>query len=160
MSFDSVKEDIIDKFKKNDIYDYYEKMLEDVDDFEYSRRHFDVPTAFGDTYKYEVEYSIGEFNFKYGHFNCDGIMLVPYFEADGQTIIRGLELNLQVLEKFKQKYPLEDDDSYYYFFNILNVFTLGSCYGIVDGEVDIVDLDDLIDLESENSESDSESDDV
>jgi hypothetical protein len=63
----TVESDIINNFKHNKIYKKYEHILEDLEDYDYTKDWVNAPAAFGDTHKHTAVYTIGDFKFKYYH---------------------------------------------------------------------------------------------
>ena len=172
----SVKSDIVNNFKHNKIYKKYEHILKDLSDYEYDKEWVNAPSAFGDTYKYSVVYTIGDFKFKYHHVLASEInsseFCIKYIGKEKQKTHKELlfehslmmtmmarfkrksmpdfPLNTALLNKFKNKYKLKTDDEYYLLFTILNSFTFGQCVSIriVDEKHELVhqSLDELIDI--------------
>jgi len=149
----SVKKDVIANFKHNCIYDKLKVLLEDLSDFDYDRDWVDSPAACGDTHKYTVSYSIGEFDFEYWHVSGDGEIASAKFsithKEDEETLFeysmlgemmarmskskkpKTYPLNKKLFDKFKTNYPLEIEDPielrahYYFFLGVLSAFTMG-----------------------------------
>ena len=64
--------DIISNFEHNKSYDKYKQLLDDLSDFDYDKDWVNAPSAYGDTYKFTAEYTIGDFQFKYYHILPEG----------------------------------------------------------------------------------------
>ena len=65
---------------KDDVhYPTIEKLMDDFKSYDYSHFYVNTPAAFGDTYKTTVEYTIGDYQFKYIHI-CGDEMVSAMFE--------------------------------------------------------------------------------
>ncbi len=137
------------------------KPIDDLTNFCYDRDWISAPTAFGDTYKYSVEYTIGDYNFKYSHISgCDfGSLLSPTFTICNGEVTENFDNQSKLLKKFLTNYDnkLSYNDYAYGLFGFLNAFTLGqSVVFYHDKDEKIVNVHyELPDLEPINSDEDS-----
>ena len=143
--------DIINNFKHNEVYDKYKQLLDDLDDFHYDKEWVNAMSACGDTHKYTVEYTIGDFQFEYHHVLPEGEIASAGFsvthDEDKEVLFKysllGMMMsklkkkdstkypfNNALLDKFKSKYVLDQDDAYFLFFGILNAFVFGHSINI------------------------------
>lgn len=148
----NVVDDLINTFKKNDLFEYYEDLLNNINDFDYERKFINGPAAFGDCYKFTVNYSFSKnsinFKFQYTQLISDNELSCGRFELDDKTIFGTNLLGQTVFDSdtmsdFKKQFEF-DDENLYHFFNILNSFTLGTCLGIENNEISIVVLEEMI----------------
>ena len=167
--------DIVRIFKQNKVYEKFKRLLDDLSCFDFGKSWVNSPAAFGDTYKYTTEYTIGDFQFKYCHILPEGeissakwsityktkedkLFKYSYMESMRASFFKTTKLptdpptvyplNTVIFNEFKSKYVLTEDDSYYLFFSILNAFTNGHCMSIrsVDGSATSIYHQQLCDL--------------
>lgn len=195
--------DIINNCKHNNLYDKYKSILDDFKYCDYSKDWVNAPSCYGDTYKWTIEYSIGEYKFVYYHIlaseidsskftiehhvedqmlhdrddhlglvsskNDDendneedvdeekGEILYTYSYMQKLALRMNLKnfktqeypLNTNLLNKFKEKYSL-NDENLYFLFNLINSFAFGQCIGLIHIEnkykVELIYLDELINV--------------
>nr|QBK91068.1 MAG: hypothetical protein LCPAC202_00420 [Pithovirus LCPAC202] len=172
---DKTIKDIVSTFKHSKVYGEFKELLDDLSKFDFGRSGVNSPAAFGDTYKYTVEYTIGGFQFKYHHVLPEGeissakwsvtyktkketLFKYSYMDSMRLRFFKSTKLptepptvyplNTTIFDKFKLKYIFAKDDNYYLFFNILNAFTNGNCMGIrsVDGSATAIYHQQLCDM--------------
>ena len=141
-------------------------------DYDFDQEHVNAPAACGDTKKYTATYKIGDYNFKYWHTCGDGEIGYSKFSIKyddkketlfvfsmmtalkikiGLTKDKPTIIDKDLLNNFMEKYGGDDISKYFYFFGVLNSFTFGHCYNLIENdehklELFYVPLEDMIDV--------------
>lgn len=154
----AVKKDIKGYIKNSTLFDsktkkLYFRILEDVEDYEYSYEYVDAPAAMGDTHKSSCSYSIKGYNFDYHHITGDGGIFSGVFTVeheDQKEIIAEYSQFAEMAKRFGKNIKVVQQTGlltqivglydatvkirhYHNFFGILNAFTFGQCIMTDDG---------------------------
>eukprot|EP01121_Diplochlamys_sp_Union-15-3_P015051 TRINITY_DN4905_c0_g1_i1.p1 TRINITY_DN4905_c0_g1~~TRINITY_DN4905_c0_g1_i1.p1 ORF type:complete len:169 (+),score=12.10 TRINITY_DN4905_c0_g1_i1:239-745(+) len=81
---ESVIADIKKTIERQELFklSYLQKMISDLQHFEFNRKYVPASSAFGDVYRYSTSYNIGKFRFHYNHINADGEIADAFFRID------------------------------------------------------------------------------
>lgn len=145
-----ILEDVLNNFDKNHLEGRYQALLDDLEDMDYDKEWINAPAAFGDTYRYSTTYTIGDFSFVYEHINAEGEIFSASFTIQNVTENKlfcyqymktmespesnNITIQADLWDNFREAYPLESNNDYYTFINILNFFPLS--FGIAIEEVE------------------------
>ena len=131
------------------------RAIDDLDDLNYDKTWINEPTAFGDTHRYDVYYTIGDYHFKYKHLCCCNSrdIFSPSFKVfresedknEGEDFHPDSSLVKEFIEHYNTKLENGGDDKLsfndyaYGLFAFLNAFTLGhSMIPYIDDEINTV----------------------